>query len=69
MLVKWLRLPVAVARRRLCLGELAVEGNWMLASKSVGYRRLLLLFFFSLWLSWVLSARNYLSNNAKYYLA
>lgn len=42
MLVKWLRLPVAVARRRLCLGELAVEENWMLASKSVGYKRSLL---------------------------
>lgn len=67
MLVKWLRLPVACCR--LCLRELAAEENWMLASKSVGYRRLLLLFFFSLWLSWVLSARNYLSNNAKYYLA
>lgn len=44
MLVKWLRLPVAC--RRLCLRELAAEENWMLASKSVGYRRLLLLFFF-----------------------
>lgn len=43
MLLKRLCVPGAVASVCLCQGELVVREDWMLASKSVGWKQLVLL--------------------------